>query len=83
MRLSLDPRVFMAFLLASTRCIAWLSIAPPFKGLVPAKIRAGLGLALGIRILLLLSISWVIGLKEPLFAIWGHPFAGKDRAAAC
>ena len=38
----------------------------------------GLGLALGIRILLLLSISWVIGLKEPLFAIWNHPFSGKD-----
>ena len=38
----------------------------------------GLGLALGIRILLLLSISWVISLKDPLFAIWSHPFSGKD-----
>jgi flagellar biosynthetic protein FliR len=47
-QLSLDPRLFMAFLLGSTRCVAWLSIAPPFKGLVPAKVRAGLGLALGL-----------------------------------
>jgi predicted tellurium resistance membrane protein TerC len=38
----------------------------------------GLGLALGIRILLLMSIQWVIGLKDPLFSVWGHSFAGKD-----
>ena len=50
MRLSLDPRLFMAFLLASTRCVAWLSISPPFRGMVPAKIRAGLGLAMGIAL---------------------------------
>jgi flagellar biosynthetic protein FliR len=49
-KLSLDPELFMAFLLASTRCIAWLSIAPPFKGMVPAKIRAGLGLSLGVAL---------------------------------
>ncbi len=50
MKLSLDPELFMAFLLASTRCIAWLSIAPPFRGTVPPKIRAGLGLSLGIAL---------------------------------
>jgi flagellar biosynthetic protein FliR len=48
--LSIDPRLFMAFLLASTRCVAWLSISPPFKGMVPAKVRAGLGLALGVAL---------------------------------
>ena len=31
--------------------------------------RLGLGLAMGIRILLLLSISWIMGLTKPLFSI--------------
>jgi predicted tellurium resistance membrane protein TerC len=31
--------------------------------------RLGLGLAMGIRILLLLSISWIMGLTRPLFSI--------------
>jgi len=48
MRLIADPRLFMAFILASTRFAAWLAFAPPFKGVVPAKIRVGLAMALGI-----------------------------------
>src|SRR6187401_1269737 len=38
----------------------------------------GLSLALGIRILLLMSLSWVIGLTAPLFSVFGHAFSGKD-----
>jgi predicted tellurium resistance membrane protein TerC len=38
----------------------------------------GLGLAMGMRILLLLTISWIIGLTEPLFEIAGQPFAVRD-----
>jgi predicted tellurium resistance membrane protein TerC len=38
----------------------------------------GLSLALGIRILLLLSLSWIIGLTDPLFSIAGKAFSGKD-----
>lgn len=38
----------------------------------------GIGLAVGSRILLLLAISWVIGLTEPLFSIFGHEFSGRD-----
>lgn len=38
----------------------------------------GIGLALGIRILLLFSISWIMTLKEPLFAVFGHSFSGRD-----
>ncbi len=30
------------------------------------------------RILLLLSLSWVIGLTQPLFAVLGREFAGRD-----
>lgn len=44
-----------------------------------SKIRnLGIGLALVIRILLLFSISWIMTLKEPLFAIVGHAFSGRD-----
>ncbi|MBK9637858.1 MAG: TerC family protein [Bacteroidetes bacterium] len=40
--------------------------------------RVGLILALGIRILLLFSISWIVGLKEPFFTILDHGFSGRD-----
>ena len=43
------------------------------------KIRnLGIGLALGIRILLLFSISWIMTLKEPLFSVLEHSFSGRD-----
>lgn len=38
----------------------------------------GLGLAMGMRILLLFAISWVIGLTEPLFEIFGSEISGRD-----
>ncbi|MFZ4715811.1 MAG: TerC family protein [Bacteriovoracaceae bacterium] len=43
------------------------------------KIRnIGIGLALLIRVLLLFSISWIMTLTEPLFAIMSHSFSGRD-----
>ncbi len=38
--------------------------------------RLGLALAMFVRIGLLLSISWIIRLTEPLFAVAGHDFRG-------
>ena len=38
----------------------------------------GLLLAMGMRIGLLLSISWVIRLENPLFSLLGRDFSGKD-----
>jgi predicted tellurium resistance membrane protein TerC len=38
----------------------------------------GLAAALITRILLLLSINWVIGLEDSLFDIGGHHFSGRD-----
>ena len=38
----------------------------------------GLGFAMITRILLLLSISWVMQLKNPLFAVFEHDISGKD-----
>jgi len=40
--------------------------------------RLGLSLALITRILLLLSITWIMGLKRELFSVFGHGFAGRD-----
>jgi predicted tellurium resistance membrane protein TerC len=38
----------------------------------------GLTLAMGMRILLLLTISWIIGLTQPLFTIADHPVSVRD-----
>jgi predicted tellurium resistance membrane protein TerC len=38
----------------------------------------GLGLALVTRILLLLSLSWIIGLTGELFSVFGQGFSGRD-----
>jgi len=38
----------------------------------------GLSLAMLIRILLLLSITWVMGLTEPLFALFNQRISGRD-----
>jgi predicted tellurium resistance membrane protein TerC len=40
--------------------------------------RVGLGLAMGMRIALLFSIAWIIGLTAPLFEVFGHEFSGRD-----
>jgi predicted tellurium resistance membrane protein TerC len=38
----------------------------------------GLGLALVTRVLLLLSLSWIIKLTAPLFAVFTHEISGRD-----
>ncbi|HEY7514822.1 MAG TPA: TerC family protein, partial [Vicinamibacteria bacterium] len=40
--------------------------------------RVGLLLAMVSRILLLFSLSWVIGLTVPLFGVFGHDVTGRD-----
>ena len=44
----------------------------------PAARRLGLVLAMGTRILLLFSLSWVVRLTAPLFALWSHDISGRD-----
>jgi len=44
----------------------------------PAARRIGLGIALGARILLLLSLTWMIGLTAPLFEIYGFAVSWRD-----
>ncbi len=40
--------------------------------------RLGLGLAMIMRILLLISLAWIIRLTEPLFAVLGQEISGRD-----
>lgn len=40
--------------------------------------RLGIGLALVMRIGLLFTLSWLMGLIRPLFSVLGHGFSGRD-----
>ncbi len=82
-----DPQVWIAFatltvleLVLGIDNVIFISI---LAGKLPPEQQAkaryiGLSLALVIRIILLLSLSWVIGLVEPLFSVFGRGFSGKD-----
>jgi predicted tellurium resistance membrane protein TerC len=48
----------------------------------PAARRIGLALAVVTRLLLLFSIAWLVGLTEPLFAVFGHSFSFRDLILA-
>src|SRR2546430_633848 len=59
-----------------------VSIAP-HAGRLPAERQArarqvGLALALITRLALLASITWIIGLAQPLFDVRGHPVSWRD-----
>src|SRR6476659_9466576 len=52
-------------------------------GKLPAEQQArartvGLMLAMGMRVLLLVSIAWIMGLTAPLFSILGKEISGRD-----
>src|SRR5580765_7667086 len=40
--------------------------------------RAGLIAAMGMRLLLLLSLAWIIRLTQPIFTLMGHAVSGRD-----
>ena len=44
----------------------------------PMARRLGLGLALLFRVLMLLGITWLIGLTAPIFSVFDHPVSGRD-----
>jgi predicted tellurium resistance membrane protein TerC len=78
-----DPQVWISFLtLAALEVVLGIDNIVFISILVgrlpaqqrPSAYRIGLGLAMVMRILLLLSISWVMGLTEPLFTV---PLAGE------
>ncbi len=83
----LDPNVWIAFgmltaleIVLGIDNIIFISILvgrlPPDKR--DQARRLGLGFAMVSRLLLLFSLSWVMGLTADLFAIAGHGFSGRD-----
>jgi flagellar biosynthetic protein FliR len=51
MTLQVEPAVFLAFFLASTRALAWLIMTPPFNSrMVPLPVKAGLAGALALTV---------------------------------
>jgi predicted tellurium resistance membrane protein TerC len=65
--LGIDNIVFISILVAKLP-----------KARQAAARRIGLLLAMGMRIALLLAISWVMGLTAPLFSVLGNEFTGRD-----
>ena len=87
MDLLLDPNIWVAFLMLTALEIVlgvdniiFISI---LAGRLPEAQRArartlGLAFAAGTRVLLLLSIAWVMSLTQPLFTALGRPVSGRD-----
>jgi len=84
-----DPQIWIAFLtLAGLEIVLGIDNIVFISILVgklprerqPGAYRVGLALAMVMRILLLLSLSWVMGLTEPLFTLpfLGQPVSGRD-----
>lgn len=82
-----DPNVWVSFIALSALEIVlgidnviFLSIVteklPPDQARRARQI--GLGLALIFRIILLLSIFWIIGMTQPLFELFGQVFSVRD-----
>jgi predicted tellurium resistance membrane protein TerC len=82
-----DPQIWIAFLtltllelVLGIDNIVFISI---LAGKLPSEQQSkaryvGLGLALGMRVILLFSLTWVIGLTAPLFTIFGQELSGRD-----
>jgi len=87
MELLADPNVWIAFatltaleLVLGIDNIVFISI---LAGKLPEEQRAkaryiGLALALVSRVILLFSLTWVIGLTSPLFTVFGQEISGRD-----
>src|SRR5215203_3728467 len=82
-----DPQIWIAFLTLTVLelvlgidNVIFISIR---SGKLPAEQQAkaryiGLTLALVMRVILLFSLTWVIGLTEPLFSVLGQQVSGRD-----
>lgn len=82
-----DPQIWIAFLtltllelVLGIDNIVFISI---LAGKLPSEQQSkarfvGLALALTMRLILLFSLSWVIGLTAPLFTVFGEELSGRD-----
>jgi predicted tellurium resistance membrane protein TerC len=87
-----DPQVWMALVTLSA-----LEIVLGIDNIIFISIQAGklpvqqqerarlvgLGLAMFIRIALLFSLTWLMGLTEPLFSVLGNEISGRDLILIC
>src|SRR5918999_4262056 len=82
-----DPQAWIAFLTLVALEIVLGIDNIIFISILAAKLPAedqqraryiGLSLALVIRVLLLFSLSWVIGLTAPLFTVFRQAISGRD-----
>jgi predicted tellurium resistance membrane protein TerC len=85
--LLLDPNVWASFLALSALEIVLGIDNVIFLSIVTQKLPAdqakrarqiGLGLALAFRILMLLTIFWIMGLTQPLFTVFGLDISMRD-----
>jgi predicted tellurium resistance membrane protein TerC len=83
----LDPQTLLAFatllLLEVVLGIDNVIFISILAGKLPEEQRQkarqlGLGLAMGLRILLLLTVTWIAKLTAPLFAVLAHEVSGRD-----
>src|SRR6478609_6064385 len=82
-----DPQIWIAFLTLTVLelvlgidNVIFISI---LSGKLPKAVQAraryiGLSLALVMRVILLFSLTWVMGLTEPLFTVVGQHISGRD-----
>ena len=82
-----DPQIWIAFatltvleLVLGIDNVIFISI---LAGKLPAEQQAraryiGLALALVMRVILLFSLTWVMGLTEPFFTVFGQAVSGRD-----
>lgn len=82
-----DPQIWIAFLTLTTLEIVLGIDNLVFISILAGKLpkeqqerasRIGLGLAMFMRIALLFSISWIFGLEETLFTVFGLGLSGHD-----
>lgn len=87
MELLHDPNVWLAFvtltaleIVLGVDNIIFISIlvGPLPKAQQPRARFIGLSLAMVMRILLLLSLAWILKLSAPLFAMFGNEISGRD-----
>src|SRR5688572_763741 len=82
-----DPQVWVAFLtltlleiVLGVDNVVFISILAdklPEEERAKAR-RVGLGLAMVIRILLVMSVAWIVGLTEPVFTLFHHGISWRD-----
>jgi predicted tellurium resistance membrane protein TerC len=87
MEILTDPQAWIAFLTLTVLEIVLGIDNIVFISIVSSKLpeaqrdkarKIGLALAMIMRILLLLSLSWMMKLTSPLFSLFEHDFSGRD-----